>query len=184
MYNTVRYYMGAMQHQYRDRQIVAIVLGSCSALCVACILVSIIIAASAPHLGWYHRPRSTHVLLQDFLNYSSSFFVLAPAVANFVLVFVWKNPSDPLNSLHGRCHWDIDVVWSGLGGQCQSSPAWGTWLAGALVRLILTVSVIVCRILTCTSLTLADSKARPFADRIPRRVLQVSDHTTTVAPQA
>ncbi|KAI0331335.1 hypothetical protein GY45DRAFT_629593 [Cubamyces sp. BRFM 1775] len=143
VYNTVRYYVGAMQHQYRERQIVAIVLGSCSALCVACILVSIIVIASAPHLGWFHRPRSTHVLLQDFLNYSSSLFVLAPAVANFVLVFVWKNPSDPLNSLHGRCHWDIDVVWSGLGGQCQSSPAWGTWLAGALVRLILTVSVII-----------------------------------------
>ncbi|KAI0633025.1 hypothetical protein C8Q77DRAFT_1058952 [Trametes polyzona] len=143
VYNTVRYYVGAMLHTYRDRQIVAIVLGSSSALCIACLLVSIIIAASAPHFGWYYRPRSTHVLLQEFLNYSSSLFLLAPAVVNFVLVILWRNSSDPLNSLRGRCHWEIDVVWSGLGGQCDHSPAWGTWLAGALVRLILTAAVII-----------------------------------------
>ncbi|KAI0369331.1 hypothetical protein BV20DRAFT_1079338 [Pilatotrama ljubarskyi] len=143
VYNTVRYYVGAMLYQYRDRQIVSLVLGSCAALCLACILVSIIIAASAPHFGWYHKPRSTHVLLQDFLNYSSSLCLLAPAVVNFVLVFLWRDPSDTLNSLRGRCHWDIDVVWSGLGGQCDHSPAWGTWLAGSLARLVLTAVFII-----------------------------------------
>ncbi|KAI0673148.1 hypothetical protein C8Q78DRAFT_969883 [Trametes maxima] len=143
VYNTVRYYVGAMLHQYRDRQIVGLVLGSCAALCIACLLVSIIIAASAPHLGWYYKPRSTNVLLQDFLNYSSSLCLLAPAVVNFVLVFFWRNPSDVLNSLRGRCHWDIDVVWSGLGGQCENSPAWGYWVAGSLVRLLLTSGVLI-----------------------------------------
>ncbi|KAI0772414.1 hypothetical protein BD413DRAFT_474121 [Trametes elegans] len=143
VYNMVRYFVGATLHRYRDRQIVGLVLGSCAALSIACILLSIIIAASAPHLGWYYRPRSTHVLLQDFLNYSSSLCLLAPAVVNFVLVFVWRDPSDTLNSLGGRCHWDIDVVWSGLGGQCDHSPAFGYWLAGALVRLVLTAVVII-----------------------------------------
>ncbi|KAL7278722.1 hypothetical protein ACG7TL_007725 [Trametes sanguinea] len=140
-----------MLHQYRDRQIVAIVLGSCAALSIACVLVSVIIDASAPQLGWYYKPRSTHVLLLDFLNYSSSFCVLAPAIVNFVLVFVWRNPADTLNSLRGRCHWDIDVVWSGLGGQCDPSPAWGYWLAGSLVRLIFTALIIVSALSTCPS---------------------------------
>ncbi|KAI8990371.1 hypothetical protein BD414DRAFT_483405 [Trametes punicea] len=143
VYNTVRYFVGAILHQYRDRQIVAIALGSCSALCVACVLVSIIIDASAPQLGWYYLPRSAYVLLQDFLIYSSSFCVLAPAIVNFVLVFLWRDPSDTLNSLRGRCRWDIDVVWSGLGGQCEPSPAWRYWLAGSLVRLILTALIII-----------------------------------------
>ncbi|CDO68745.1 hypothetical protein BN946_scf184989.g11 [Trametes cinnabarina] len=143
VYNTVRYFVGAMLYQYRDRQIVAIVLGSCAALSIACVLVSIIIDASAPQLGWYYKPRSAHVLLLDFLNYSSSFCLLAPAIVNFALVFVWRTPSDTLNGLPGRCHWDIDVVWSGLGGQCASSPAWGYWFAGSLVRLILTALIII-----------------------------------------
>ncbi|KAI0830298.1 hypothetical protein BC628DRAFT_1313857 [Trametes gibbosa] len=143
IYNTARYYIGVTLHQYRDRQIIGLVLGSCTALCIACLLVTIIIATSGPHFGWYYRPRSTHVLLQDFLTYTSSLCVLAPAVVNLVLVFLWRGPSDTLNSLRGRCHWDIDVVWSGLGGQCDHSPAWGTWLAGAVVRLLLTAAIII-----------------------------------------
>ncbi|OJT11186.1 hypothetical protein TRAPUB_12293 [Trametes pubescens] len=143
VYNTVRYYVGAMLHLYRDRQIINLVLGSCAAMSLACLLVSIIIAASAPHFGWYYRPRSTHVLLQDFLNYSSSLCLFAPAVVNFVLVFLWRDASDTVNSLRGRCHWDIDVVWSGIGGQCDSSPAWGYWFAGALIRLLVTAVILI-----------------------------------------
>ncbi|EIW56467.1 uncharacterized protein TRAVEDRAFT_65689 [Trametes versicolor FP-101664 SS1] len=143
VYNTVRYYVGAMLHLYRDRQIINLVLGSCAAMSLACLLVSIIIAASAPHFGWYYRPRSTHVLLQDFLDYSSSLCLFAPAVVNFVLVFLWRDASDTVNSLRGRCHWDIDVVWSGIGGQCDPSPAWGYWLAGALIRLLVTGVILI-----------------------------------------
>ncbi|TFK92158.1 hypothetical protein K466DRAFT_643503 [Polyporus arcularius HHB13444] len=138
IYNTIRYYLAAWLHPYRERQVIALVLGSCTALCIACNAVSVIISATAPHLGWYYRPRSKHVLLQSFLHYSSSLFVLGPALVNFVLVFLWRNSQDTANSLRGRCRWDIDVVWSGLGGECGDSPAWGYWVAGSLMRLILT----------------------------------------------
>lgn len=43
-------------------------------------------------------------------------------------------------SLVGQCRWDIDVVWGGRSGQCPEGPAkWGGWLAGAIVRFILTL---------------------------------------------
>ncbi|RDX47657.1 hypothetical protein OH76DRAFT_726007 [Lentinus brumalis] len=138
IYNTIRYYLAAWLHPYRERQVIALVLGSCTALCIACNAVSVIISATAPHLGWYYRPRSKHVLLQSILHYSSSLCVLGPAIVNFVLVFIWRNSQDTANSLRGRCRWDVDVVWSGLGGECVNSPAWGYWVAGSLVRLILT----------------------------------------------
>ncbi|KAI0693091.1 hypothetical protein C8T65DRAFT_668748 [Cerioporus squamosus] len=143
IYNTIRYYLGAWLHPYRERQVIALVLGSCTALCIACNAVSVIISATAPHLGWYYRPRSKHVLLQSFLHYSSSLCVLGPAVVNFVLVFLWRNTGDASNSLRGRCRWDIDVVWSGLGGECGHSPAWGYWVAGSSVRLILTAAFLI-----------------------------------------
>ena len=142
-YNTVRYYVGAWLHPYRQRQVIALVLGSCTALCLACTVTSVIISASAPHLGWYYRPHSKHILLQGFLRYSSSILLFAPAFVNFILVFIWRNTSDIFNNLHGRCHWDIDVVWTGFGGVCEHGPEWGFWLAGSLVRLLLTAALVV-----------------------------------------
>ncbi|RPD77216.1 hypothetical protein L226DRAFT_533220 [Lentinus tigrinus ALCF2SS1-7] len=143
IYNTIRYYLSAWLHPYRERQVIALVLGSCTALCVACNAVSVIISATAPHLGWYYRPRSKHVLLQSFLHYSSSLCVLGPAIVNFIFVFLWRNAQDTVNSLRGRCLWDIDVVWSGLGSECDHSPAWGYWIAGSVVRLILTAAFLI-----------------------------------------
>ncbi|KAI0742883.1 hypothetical protein C8Q80DRAFT_1221257 [Daedaleopsis nitida] len=142
-YNTARYYVGAVLHPYRERQVIALVLGSCTALCLACNLVSLIITVSAPRFGWWYRPRSKHVLLQGFLRYSSSLCLLAPSVVNLVLVFLWRAPSNGDNSISGRCHWDIDVVWTGLGGQCSNSPAWGFWLAGSIVRLLITAAILI-----------------------------------------
>jgi hypothetical protein len=64
-------------------------------------------------------------------------------MVNFVLVFVWRNTGSDL-SLLGRCHWDFDVVWAGVGGQCTThSPVWGVWLTAAILRLALTVAVLV-----------------------------------------
>jgi hypothetical protein len=80
-------------------------------------------------------PRASHIL--------ASFLLFAPAVVNFVLVFVWRNTESNL-SLRGRCHWGFDVVWVGVGGQCTTdSPAWGVWLTTAIFRLALTAAVLV-----------------------------------------
>ncbi|TBU30977.1 hypothetical protein BD311DRAFT_689927 [Dichomitus squalens] len=141
-YNTVRYYISAVLRPNRERQIIALVLGSCTALCLACNLLSVVITVSAAHLGWYYRPRSRLILLKCFLHYCSSISLLAPAFVNVVLTFLWRHSPDIDNSIRGRCHWEIDLVWSGYGGQCQDSPAWGFWLTGSLVRLILTAGVL------------------------------------------
>ena len=142
-YNTVRYYIGAFLHHFRERQVISLVLGSCTAFCVACNTLSVVITASAPHLGWYYKPRSKYILFKCFLHYCSSISLIVPALVNLVFTFLWRNPASVENSIQGRCYWDIDVVWSGLGGQCSNSPAWGFWLAGSLVRLVLTAGVLV-----------------------------------------
>ncbi|KAH9920823.1 uncharacterized protein BXZ73DRAFT_91857 [Epithele typhae] len=141
-YCTVRYYVGAWLHPFQTRQIIALVLGSCTALCLACNVTSLVISAFAHRLGWYYRPHSKHELLQGFLRYSSSLLLIAPSIVNFVLVILWRNISDIKDSLQGRCHWDIDVVWSGFGGVCDDSPAFGFWLVGAIVRLLLTLALV------------------------------------------
>ncbi|KAG8979882.1 hypothetical protein FRB90_007848 [Tulasnella sp. 427] len=53
-------------------------------------------------------------------------------------------------SLVGQCRWDIDVVWGGRSGLCGDAPArWGGWLAGAIVRFVVTLLfLIVCHWLT------------------------------------
>ncbi|KAI0758918.1 hypothetical protein C8Q74DRAFT_1300772 [Fomes fomentarius] len=141
-YNTVRYYISAWLHPYRERQVVSLVLGSCTALCLAFNVISVVITATAPRFGWWYRPRAKHLLLQAFLRYSSSICLLAPAVVNVILVVLWRRTSD-VNTLQGRCHWDIDVVWAGLGGQCDQATPWGFWLAGSIVRLVLTAAIVI-----------------------------------------
>ncbi|OBZ74938.1 hypothetical protein A0H81_05510 [Grifola frondosa] len=141
-YNTVRYYVAAALHRYRVRQAISLVFGSSSALSLGCIFASVIISATAPHLGHYLKPHSLHILLKELLYYSSSTLLLGLAVANFVLVFLWRDSSDSIISLRGRCHWDIDVVWSGIGDQCDAGIAWGFWLAGAICRLVFTFAIL------------------------------------------
>lgn len=83
--------------------------------------------------------------MQELLHYTSSLLVLGPALVNFALVFAWKHTADLSNSVEGRCHWDIDIAWSGTGHQCAAPEAvsWGYWLAGSLVRLIITALALV-----------------------------------------
>ncbi|OSX58038.1 hypothetical protein POSPLADRAFT_1061124 [Postia placenta MAD-698-R-SB12] len=143
-YNAVRYYVAFAIYQYYERQVIVLTLGTSTALSTAFTLTSLAFKFFAPRLGWRDRPRAPHVVLQALLNYSSSVFLLGPAIVNFVFVFLWRHSDNPVNTLRGRCHWDIDVFWSGLGSACPRGPSWGFWLAGALVRLLLTIVVIGC----------------------------------------
>ena len=91
------------------------------------------------------RPQllSQSVSPRHALLFLVAFFLFAPAVVNLVLVFVWRHVGSSL-SLRGRCHWNVDVVWVGVGGQCvPHAPAWGVWLAAAISRLALTAIVLV-----------------------------------------
>jgi len=77
------------------------------------------------------------------LPYLASFLLVAPAVVNIILVVLWRGSSDPQTTLRGRCGWDIDVVWSGVGLVCDRSPSFASWLGGAVSRLCITILVLV-----------------------------------------
>jgi len=58
-------------------------------------------------------------------------------------VILWRTSNDPQTTLRGRCRWDIDVVWSGVGLVCNRSPSFASWLSGAVSRLCITGMVLV-----------------------------------------
>jgi len=92
-----------------------------------------------------HRPHLR--LLHRVLPFLVSFFLFAPTVVNLVLVLVWRNARSSNLTLRGRCHWSPDIVWAGVGGQCANhAPAFGVWLTAAILRLILTASILVRRV--------------------------------------
>lgn len=145
VYNTVRYFVAFTVYTSHGRQIAVLVLGTVTVLSFALIVVARLLALFAPHLGWKQKPSSPYPKIQAALRYAASTLLLGPPVVNIVLVFVWKHAPDTSESVQGRCHWDIDVSWSGRGFECDARDAvsWGFWLAGALVRLLVTALVIV-----------------------------------------
>ena len=70
------------------------------------------------------------------------------SIINIVLVNIWRTPHNPTQfgrSVQGRCHWDIDVVWSGTGMVCAQKGAkpFGDWLGAAICRLALSAMLVV-----------------------------------------
>ncbi|KIP03030.1 hypothetical protein PHLGIDRAFT_130393 [Phlebiopsis gigantea 11061_1 CR5-6] len=145
VYNTIRYFIAFSIYTARDRQIALLVLGSAAALSFALLVSSLLLSLLAPHLGWKYRFRSGYTRIQALLSYMASFLLLGPAVVNVVFIALWRDSSDPGLSIHGRCHWDIDVLWTGTGFECDVNDAvpWGSWLAGSVIRLFLTAGVII-----------------------------------------
>ncbi|KAI0691808.1 hypothetical protein BC835DRAFT_1521174 [Cytidiella melzeri] len=143
-YNTTRYFLAFTIYTSHDRQVILLVLGSVAVLSLALALTSQLLRTFAPHFGWNHATNSLYSRTQICLNSISSILLLGPAVVNVVFVVLWRRSPDKAQSLQGRCHWDIDVVWSGTGFECDAATAidWGFWLAGALVRLVLTALIL------------------------------------------
>ncbi|KZT68027.1 hypothetical protein DAEQUDRAFT_766612 [Daedalea quercina L-15889] len=176
-YNTVRYFLAFTIYPYNDRQIILLSLGTCSALALTLIAVSLLIDAFAPHLGWIYSPNAPHAVVQAVLNYSSSALLFCPAVVNLAFVFIWRHTSSLVNTLIHRCRWDIDVFWSGLGSQCNVSPSWAEWLAGSVVRLVLTLAVIVAYHLTAYHYDITRQPSRRRRRSRPRSGSSVSPVT-------
>lgn len=164
VFTTIRYAIAVTIYVPHDRKTILLVLTSVSAFTVTLVITSIILSIFSRTLGWDISLRSTYVTIQSLLGFSTSLSLLGPAITNFVLVFLWRNASDAANSLRGRCSWDIDVAWSGTGGQCNADhvKGWGFWLGGALFRLILTFIAVV-----CCSFTIFISAEADIIDRWP-----------------
>ncbi|KII90062.1 hypothetical protein PLICRDRAFT_40243 [Plicaturopsis crispa FD-325 SS-3] len=140
-YNTVRYFIAFTSHPSVERQSVSLALGTSTTVSFAILLASRFISVFSQHLQTHNISRRTLKFLRDGLQYASSALLLSPAVVNFALVFSWRASTNADLSLAGRCSWDIDVAWPS-GGTCEASPAWGAWLAAAIVRLVVTLLVV------------------------------------------
>lgn len=180
VYNTVRYFVAFSIYTARDRQIALLAFGTAAALSFASLMLSLLLSFFAPHLGWKHRSRSSYTRFQVLLTYTASFLILGPAVGNVVFVALWRDSSDPGLSIHGRCHWDIDVLWTGTGFECDvnHSVSWGSWLAGSVIRLLLTVGVIV----SLRHSSLLQSVTYSSQGRISRCIVQLSCHQDAFSP--
>ncbi|KAI0263181.1 hypothetical protein BC834DRAFT_971467 [Gloeopeniophorella convolvens] len=149
-YTTVRYLIAYVTYSESTRQSVALALGISSVLSffvAAALALSILFPSHVTHD--HPRLRSLGKALRHTSQYLTSFFLFAPAAINLALVFVWRDTGSDL-SLRGRCHWDLDVTWVGVGGQCGAhSPVFGVWLAAAVSRLVLTTGFLVAYHISC-----------------------------------
>ena len=159
MYSTVRYFVAFALYAERDRRIALLALGSTSALSFSFILLSLLLSFFAPRLGWKHRTHSLHARILMFLSYASSLLLLGPAITNLVFVAKWRHNPKPALSSEGCCHFAIDILWTGSGHQCGSKSGipWGYFLAGSIVRLLLTAAIVVSTLLLFHSRCLLDA---------------------------
>ena len=143
-YTTVRYFIAYAIYSNRTRRSVALSLGISSALSLL-VAGALALSLVVPNHTSPSRPisRSLGKSLRHVCQFLASFFLFAPAAVNLALVFSWRNTGSEF-SLRGRCHWNPDVVWEGVGGQCtRHAPVWGVWLAAAISRLVLTAVILV-----------------------------------------
>src|SRR5579863_8678416 len=149
-YTTVRYFVAYAIYSGHGRRAAALSLGitsSLSFLFAVALALSFVLSCRVTR----HRPRLR--LLDRVLLFLVSFCLFAPTVVNLVLVLVWRHAGSNSLSLRGRCHWNLDVVWVGVGGQCAGhAPAFWVWLTAAILRVVLTVCVLVRRHLFVGSL--------------------------------
>ncbi|KAI9435809.1 hypothetical protein H4582DRAFT_624421 [Lactarius indigo] len=144
-YTTVRYFIAyAVYSESSVRQSVALSLGISSLLSLL-VAAALALSLVVPRYSTLSRPlsRSLGKSLRHVSQFLASFFLFVPAAVNLALVFSWRNNGSDL-SLRGRCHWGLDVVWVGVGGQCiPHAPAWGVWLAAAVSRFVLTAAILI-----------------------------------------
>lgn len=143
-YTTVRYFIAYVIYSNRTRRSVALSLGISSALSLL-VAGALALSLVVPNHTTHSRPNSGSLgkSLRHVCQFLASFFLFAPAAVNLALVFSWRNTGSEF-SLRGRCHWNPDVVWEGVGGQCtRHAPVWGVWLAAAISRLVLTAVILV-----------------------------------------
>ncbi|KAF9484177.1 hypothetical protein BDN70DRAFT_872875 [Pholiota conissans] len=147
IYNTIRYFIAfpIYGRNATEGQSFSFALGTSAgvsfalALCAqALFFVKFNLRVGPP--AFRHLTRALSVLY-----YLSSLFILAPAIINPVLIFVWRNSPNPLYNIHSRCYSvEVDVVWSVSHNSCiNKSLPWGIWLTLSFIRLILTFLVLI-----------------------------------------
>jgi len=143
IYNTTKYLIAFVSHDSKQGQIVSLVLGICTCISFALLVIAAIFSFFQLHLLMYSISLWILTLITTSLLYLSSMTLLAPAVVNLIMLCVWRNSSNKQLSTETRCHIDIDVVWSPSKQTCSEPYAWGALVALAATRLGLTAVFIV-----------------------------------------
>jgi hypothetical protein len=144
-YNTVRYFLSYGRHP-SDQTSVALALGASSSLSLVLLMTSASISLlHAPLIAYLDTSNRSLQVTRIVMRNFSSLFLLIPPIVNIVLVFMWRSSPYPEIRVAGRCHFEIDVVWSFPASQCDGPRAvsWKVWLAASIVRLALTVMILV-----------------------------------------
>jgi hypothetical protein len=129
-----------------DATSVTLALCASTALSIALLIVATIISLlHTPLVLCLRTPNRSLLITRIVMHNFSSIFLIIPAIVNLVLAFTWKNSSFPQFRVAGRCHFDVDVVWSSPPSRCDGSRAisWKVWLAASIVRLALTTIILV-----------------------------------------
>ncbi|TFK48217.1 hypothetical protein OE88DRAFT_559700 [Heliocybe sulcata] len=139
-YTTIRYFLAFSFTSAHDIEIITLALGTSSVLSLCLLLASIFLFVLSPR-SW-QVSHAFSVLTRHILPYISSILLIAPAIVNLVLVGLLRRRNSVLEATR-NCPWDVDVLWAGNGGNCDETrkASWGAWLAGAIVRLVLTIAI-------------------------------------------
>ncbi|KIJ41134.1 hypothetical protein M422DRAFT_48895 [Sphaerobolus stellatus SS14] len=87
-------------------------------------------------------PRHVQRRIPLLLSLFAAVLLIAPTVINLVLLNIWRFPrsATDIRTIHGRCRWDVDVVWTGTGQSCAPHGApFGAWLAASISRFIISL---------------------------------------------
>ncbi|KDR78295.1 hypothetical protein GALMADRAFT_245399 [Galerina marginata CBS 339.88] len=146
VYNTVRYFMAFVIYgrEASTGQIFCLALGISTGLSFALTFCSFVLSAIRYNLLTHSQAYKYLTRICPTMNYLSSILLLAPAVANFVLLFTWRNSPNSRYNLQQRCHLDIDNVWSASVNPCTNkSPSWSLLVILSTLRLFFTSLILV-----------------------------------------
>jgi hypothetical protein len=91
---------------------------------------------------WMRRSSATFRLT----SLITSLVLLLSSVTNLVFTILWHRPTGPASSIRratkGRCGFAFDLFWTGTGGSCFPGISWGYLFTGAVVRVVLTGTVL------------------------------------------
>lgn len=143
IYNTTRYFITFASQNSKQGQIVSLVLGICTCVSFALLVTAEILSFFQLYLLMYSISFRILTLITTGSLYLSSITLLAPAIVNLIMLFVWRNSSNKELSTEIRCHIDIDVIWSVSKQVCSEPYSWGALVALAITRLGITAVFIV-----------------------------------------
>ncbi|KAF8999878.1 hypothetical protein BDQ17DRAFT_1427609 [Cyathus striatus] len=143
IYNTVMYFLAFTVYNSSEGQVISLALGISTGVSFALLACAAVLSFCRSHLLAHHFPIWILDRLRTVIRYLLSLLILGSSAVNLAMVNAIRRSSDVQLRLSGRCHFDIDSIWSVSDNPCDgASPAWGVWLTVAIVRLVMTITVL------------------------------------------